>query len=108
MAHCARYNSCVHYVYIVRCADGSLYTGYAKDPRKRVQMHNTGRGAKYTSGRRPVILIYVEAFRSRGRALRREIEVKTWPRAKKAALVSQVTAASLARYASASSDSTAR
>ena len=101
---CDRYNSRVHYVYIVRCSDGSLYTGYAKDPKKRVQTHNTGRGAKYTSGRRPVTLVYVEAFRSRGRALRREIEVKTWPRAKKAALVSQVIAASLARYESASSD----
>ena len=107
MAHYGRYNSCVHYVYIVRCADGSLYTGYAKDPKKRVLAHNSGRGAKYTSGRRPVILVYVEVFRSRGRALSREIEVKAWTRAKKTALVSRVTAASLARYESASSDSAA-
>src|SRR3990172_10468323 len=46
----------VHFVYIVRCADGTLYTGYARDPRKRQRMHNTGRGARYTSGRRPVSL----------------------------------------------------
>ena len=108
MAHCGRYNSCVHYVYIVRCADGSLYTGYAKDPKTRVQTHNTGRGAKYTSGRRPVALVYVEAFRSRGRALQREIEIKTWPRTKKAVLVSLATATSLARFAAASPDSESR
>lgn len=77
----------VHHVYIVRCADGTLYTGYAKDPGKRVRQHNAGRGAKYTAGRRPVCLVYSEAFRSRGAALRREIELKGWARHKKEAMI---------------------
>src|SRR5205085_4943508 len=76
-------SSRVHYVYIVRCADGSLYTGYARDPRARQQAHNTGRGAKYTAGRRPVELVHTEAFESRTDALRREHQLKGWPKAKK-------------------------
>ena len=77
----------MHFVYIVRCADGSLYTGYARDPRKRAQAHNRGRGARYTSGRRPVLLVYSEACESVGAALRREYEVKRWTRARKEALI---------------------
>ena len=72
-----------HFVYIVRCVDGTLYTGYARDPQARQIVHNSGRGAKYTSGRRPVTLIYVERFRSKRRALRREIEIKKWTRKRK-------------------------
>jgi putative endonuclease len=83
----ARYNRRVHYVYIVRCADGTLYTGYARDPRARERAHNTGRGAKYTAGRRPVRLVYQEAFRSVGKALAREYVVKQLTRAQKDALV---------------------
>ena len=75
-----------HFVYIVRCVDGTLYTGYARDPRAREVAHNNGRGAKYTCGRRPVVLVHVERFRSKGRALRREHEIKNWPREKKEAL----------------------
>ena len=59
----------VHFVYIVRCADGTLYTGYARDPRARVVVHNRGRGARYTSGRRPVRLVYSEECESHGAAL---------------------------------------
>jgi putative endonuclease len=77
----------VHFVYIVRCADGTLYTGYARDPREREKVHNSGRGARYTSGRRPVCLIYSEAFETLGEALRREHQVKAWSRKKKEALV---------------------
>jgi putative endonuclease len=77
----------VHFVYIVRCADGTLYTGYARDPHARVKMHNAGRGAKYTSGRRPVRLIYSESFRSIGDALRREHALKRRSRAQKEALI---------------------
>jgi putative endonuclease len=62
----------VHFVYIVRCADGTLYTGYTRDVERRIAAHNRGRGAKYTSGRRPVVLVYHERFRSLGAALRRE------------------------------------
>jgi predicted GIY-YIG superfamily endonuclease len=77
----------VHFVYIVRCADGTLYTGYARDPRARERAHNSGRGAKYTAGRRPVRLVYQEAFRSIGKALAREYLVKHLTRAQKDALV---------------------
>ena len=52
----------MHFVYIVRCADGSLYTGYARDPVARAKQHNVGRGAKYTASRRPVALVYVSMF----------------------------------------------
>ena len=77
----------VHCVYIVRCADGTLYTGYARDPDARVKAHNAGRGARYTSGRRPVRLLYVERFESVGDALRRERALKQRSRAQKEALI---------------------
>ena len=77
----------MHYVYIVRCTDGSFYTGYARDPKARTRAHNTGRGARYTSGRRPVRLVYWEAWETLSEALRREYELKQWPRARKQALV---------------------
>lgn len=76
-------------MYIVRCADGSLYTGYATDPQRRVEQHNAGRGAKYTAGRRPVRLVYTETLESRGAALSREREVKGWTRQRKQALIGQ-------------------
>ena len=78
-----------HYVYIVRCADGTLYTGYARDPQAREIAHNNGRGAKYTAGRRPVALVHIEMFGSKGQALRREREIKRWPRNKKQSLCSR-------------------
>jgi len=76
-----------HFVYIVRCADGSLYTGYAKDVTARVVAHNRARGAKYTASRRPVTLVYSQWFRSVGAALRREYAVKQLSRAEKEALI---------------------
>ena len=82
-----RLQSAVHFVYIVRCADGTLYTGYARNPKNRVKMHNAGRGARYTSGRRPVTLIYCERFESVGDALRRERALKRRSRAQKEALI---------------------
>ena len=81
------YNHGVHFVYLVRCADGTLYTGYALDPRARAQLHNSGRGAHYTACRRPVTLVYSESFGTKGEALRREHEVKRWTRARKEALI---------------------
>jgi putative endonuclease len=77
----------VHFVYILRCADGTLYTGYARDPYEREKVHNSGRGARYTAGRRPVRLVYSEVFESLRDALRREHQLKCWSRAKKEALV---------------------
>lgn len=64
------------YIYILRCADRSLYTGIAKDVAGRVIQHNKGRGAKYTRARLPVELVYTERARDRGSALRREHEIK--------------------------------
>ena len=78
--------SAVYHVYIVRCADGTLYTGYARNPTDRVKVHNAGRGARYTSGRRPVRLIYSESFETVGDALRRERALKKQSRAQKEAL----------------------
>ena len=80
----------MHFVYIVRCADKSFYVGYARDPRARIRMHNAGKGAKYTSGRRPVRLVYSEACATLSDALRREYELKQWPRARKQQLIRQV------------------
>jgi putative endonuclease len=72
---------------MVRCADGTLYTGYALDPHAREKVHNSGRGARYTAGRRPVHLVYSEAFESLGDALKREHQLKRLTRIGKEALV---------------------
>ena len=64
------------FVYIVECADGTLYAGVAKNAEARVAKHNDGSGAKYTKTRRPVELVYVEAASDHGAALRREHEIK--------------------------------
>jgi predicted GIY-YIG superfamily endonuclease len=77
----------MHFVYIVRCADGTLYTGYARDPEERARAHNTGRGAKYTAKRRPVSLVYSEECPSRSAALKREYELKCLTRAEKLTLL---------------------
>jgi putative endonuclease len=77
----------MHFVYIVRCADGTLYTGYARDPKARVNVHNSGRGARYTAGRRPVRLVFSESYESVGDALRREYALKKRSRAQKEALI---------------------
>ena len=74
-------------VYIVRCADGSLYTGLARDPDERLRVHNSGKGAKYTASRLPVVLVYAEPCASLSAALRRECQIKTWTRARKDALI---------------------
>jgi predicted GIY-YIG superfamily endonuclease len=74
------------YVYIVRCADDTLYTGWAVNVEKRVAAHNRGRGAKYTSTRGPVTLAYSEEVATVGEALRRERAIKRYPKAKKLAL----------------------
>ena len=72
---------------MVRCADGTLYTGFARDPHERVQVHNAGKGAKYTRSRLPVSLVYVEECESLSAALKRERHLKPWTRAKKEALI---------------------
>ncbi len=77
----------VAYVYVVECADGSLYTGYTTDVKRRVREHDAGEGAKYTRGRTPVELRHVETFASRSAAQSREHEIKALSRAQKERLV---------------------
>ncbi len=74
-------------VYLLRCADGTLYTGIARDAAARLAVHNVGRGARYTRSRRPVALVYQEPARDRGAALRREWAVKQLTREEKEELV---------------------
>ena len=76
-------------VYIVRCADQSLYTGVAKDLDARINAHNSGRGAKYTRARRPVQLVYSESAADRPTALRREHMIKRMPVRDKVRLVEE-------------------
>ena len=75
------------FVYIVECADGSLYTGWAVDVEQRVKVHNLGRGARYTRLHGPVRLVYAEEQPDRAAAMKRELEIKRWPRAKKLELI---------------------
>jgi len=77
------------FVYVVRCRDGSLYTGISTDVAARVARHNAGTGARYTRARRPVELVYTEAKRSRSNALRREAAIKALPRPHKVALLAR-------------------
>ena len=77
-----------HFVYIVRCADGTLYTGYTLDLEARINAHNAGRGAKYPRARRPVELLYTETYSSKSQALKREHEIKAKSRDVKLALIS--------------------
>jgi putative endonuclease len=77
------------YCYIVECADGTYYTGWAIDPEKRIAMHNKGRGAKYTRTRRPVKLVYIEEQPDRSTALKRERAIKKMTRQRKQKLFTQ-------------------
>lgn len=76
------------FAYILRCADGTLYTGWTSDVAARVAVHNAGKGAKYTRSRRPVELVYCESLPNRSGALRREAEIKRLSREEKLRLVS--------------------
>lgn len=80
------------YCYILECADGSFYTGWATDPWRREHEHNhTVKGARYTRTRRPVSLVYIEPQPDRSTAMRREIQLKRLPHEKKRALGQQET-----------------
>jgi putative endonuclease len=76
-----------HHVYVLRCADDTLYTGYTTDVERRVAEHDAGEGAKYTRGRTPVTLVHVEHHASKSAALRREHEIKSLSRDQKEALI---------------------
>lgn len=75
------------YCYIVECSDGTYYTGWTTDPERRVKQHNKGVGAKYTSTRRPVKLVYLETQPDRTDAMRRELAIKKMNRIQKSKLV---------------------
>ena len=75
------------FVYLLRCADGSLYTGIAKDVDRRCQQHNAGTASRYTRSRLPVVVVYQEAHASRSLALRREAAIKSLSRRQKEALI---------------------
>lgn len=77
----------MYFVYILMCSDGSLYTGISPDPERRLREHNSGKGAKYTRSRRPVIMVYKETADDRSAAQKRESEIKGLSREQKLALI---------------------
>lgn len=77
----------MNYTYILRCRDDSFYTGWTNNIEKRVEDHNSGKGAKYTKARRPVELIYYETFETKEEAMRREWQIKQLSRKEKEKLI---------------------
>ena len=75
------------FVYMLRCNDGSLYTGWTNDLTCRVKAHQDGKGAKYTRAHRPVFLVYVETYHDKQTAMRREYQLKRLSKAQKEALI---------------------
>ena len=80
-------NEMSSYMYILKCSDGSFYTGSTRELDKRVQEHNMGMGANYTKKRRPVELVYFEEFQRVDDAFAREKQIQGWSRSKKNALI---------------------
>ncbi|HZZ98617.1 MAG TPA: GIY-YIG nuclease family protein [Candidatus Saccharimonadia bacterium] len=71
------------FVYVLLCADQTLYTGIARDVQQRFLLHRKGKGAKYTKSHRPLRIVFTQEFPTRGDALKREHEIKTWSREEK-------------------------
>ena len=84
-------------VYVLRCGDGSLYTGIARDALARLRQHEAGKGARYTRGRGPLVMVLLEPAASHGDALRREAAIRKLGRAGKEALISLAEAPAKAR-----------
>ena len=78
-----------YFVYILQCSDKSFYIGYTDNLDARVEKHNKGKAAKYTSGRRPVNLVYCEEYDSKSSAMSREMKLKQLSRAQKEKLISE-------------------
>ena len=76
-----------HYVYILKCSDGTLYTGWTTDVQKRLETHNSGKGAKYTRSRLPAELVYTEEYDDKIKAQKREYAIKQLSRLEKEALI---------------------
>jgi len=77
----------MHYVYILECADNTLYTGYTNDLDSRIKVHNQGKGAKYTRARLPVKIVYNEEFENKSDACKREYHIKQMTRKQKEELI---------------------
>lgn len=84
-----------HYTYMLRCSDGTIYSGYSTDPNHRAAVHNSGKGAKYTRSRLPVELVFTEDFPTKSEALKREAALKKLGHAEKLALISSAASAIL-------------
>ena len=78
----------MHYAYIVKCSDGTYYTGYTNDLEKRLLTHNAGKGAKYTRNRLPVEMVYFEEYEEKSEAMKREYAIKQLTREQKEKLIS--------------------
>lgn len=76
-----------YYVYMLRCCDNSIYSGYTNDLKKRVKVHNSGKGAKYTRAHLPVELVYFEEFYTKSEAMQREYELKQYSHKQKEMLI---------------------
>lgn len=85
------YNLHMNYTYILKCSDGTLYTGWTNNLEKRLLAHNNGKGCKYTHARCPVELVYVEHFETKQEAQSREALIKHLSRAQKQALIDSAT-----------------
>lgn len=77
----------MNYTYILRCGDGSLYTGWTNNLERRLEAHNAGRGGRYTRSRLPVKLVYYESFDTKNEAMRREAAIKKLTRQEKEKLI---------------------
>lgn len=77
----------MNYTYMLRCRDDSLYTGWTNNIEKRLEDHNSGKGAKYTKARRPVELVYYESFETKEEAMRREWQIKQLKKSEKEELI---------------------
>jgi putative endonuclease len=77
----------MYFVYILKCKDGSLYTGITTDIERRLAQHKSGKGAKYTRGKKAGKIVYFEKKKNRSTASKREAEIKSWTRAEKLALI---------------------
>ena len=78
----------MHYAYIVKCSDGTYYTGYTNDLEKRLLAHNAGKGAKYTRNRLPVEMVYFEEYEDKSEAMKRVYAIKRLSRKQKEKLIS--------------------
>ena len=71
------------FVYVLLCEDNTLYTGSTNNLEKRFEAHKSGKGSKYTRSHKPIRIIYKEEFQTKSESLKREIEIKSWPRERK-------------------------